>query len=205
MDVLTTRRFGLIIVASLALAGCDRLSGFGDKPAFKAVDITGAQYANALNLRDADGRERSLADFKGKVTLVFFGYTQCPDVCPTTLAELAAVKQALGSDGNRVQGVFVTVDPKRDTAQVLKAYVGSFDPSFVALRGDEPQTEAVAKNFKVFYALVPGKTEGSYTVDHTAGTFVFDGSGRVRLFVRYGTGAEALSHDIKLLLAQEPA
>jgi protein SCO1/2 len=200
----SVRRFGLMMIAALALAGCDRLSGLGDKPAFKAVDITGAQYANALNLRDADGRERSLADFKGKVTLVFFGYTQCPDVCPTTLAELAAVKQALGSDGDRVQGVFVTVDPKRDTAQVLKAYVGSFDPSFVALRGDETQTEAVAKNFKVFYAQVPGKTDGSYTVDHTAGTFVFDGSGRVRLFVRYGTGAEALSHDIKLLLAQEP-
>ncbi len=198
------RRCALSMFAALALAGCDRLAGFGDKPAFKAVDITGAEYANALNLPDADGRPRSLADFKGKVTLVFFGYTQCPDVCPTTLAELAAVKQALGADGQRVQGVFVTVDPKRDTAEVLKAYVGNFDPGFVALRGDEAQTEAAAKNFKVFYAQSPGKTEGSYTVDHTAGTFVFDTSGRVRLFVRYGSGAEALTHDIKLLLAQDP-
>jgi protein SCO1/2 len=200
---LPLHRIALSLIALLALAACDRMGG-GDKPAFKAVDITGAEYANTLNLPDADGRPRSLADFKGKVTLVFFGYTQCPDVCPTTLAELAAVKQALGADGQRVQGVFVTVDPKRDTAEVLKAYVGNFDPAFVALRGDEAQIQAAAKNFKVFYALVPGKTEGSYTVDHTAGTFVFDTLGRVRLFVRYGSGADALAQDIKLLLAQDP-
>ncbi len=202
---LPLRRLALGIVAALLLTGCDRMPGFGDKPAFNAVDITGAEYANALNLPDADARPRSLADFKGKVTLVFFGYTQCPDVCPTTLAELAAVKQSLGADGQRVQGVFVTVDPKRDTAEVLKAYVGNFDPSFVALRGDEAQTQAAAKNFKVFYALVPGKTEGSYTVDHTAGTFIFDTQGRVRLFLRYGSSADALAHDIKLLLAQDPS
>lgn len=208
MAVLTfRRRAGLIasmLAAMIAVAACDWRPGAATKPAFNAVDITGAEYANALNLPDASGRQRSLADFKGKVTLVFFGYTQCPDVCPATLAELAAVKQALGSDGDKVQGVFVTVDPKRDTPEVLKAYVGSFDPGFVALRGDEAQIQAVAKNFKVFYALVPGKTEGSYTVDHTAGTFVFDTAGRVRLFVRYGGGAEALAHDIKLLLAQDP-
>jgi protein SCO1/2 len=204
MAVLRFRR-ALLASAVVLLAGCDWMPGFGDKPAFKGIDITGAEYARELSLTDANGRERSLAEFKGKVTLVFFGYTQCPDVCPTTLAELAAVKKALGAQGDRVQGVFVTVDPKRDTAEVLKAYMASFDPSFVALRGDEQQTKAAAKNFKVFYAYAPGKTESSYTVDHTAGTFVFDASGRVRLFVRYGSGAEALTHDLKLLLAEEPA
>jgi protein SCO1/2 len=198
----------VLLVAALAVAvlgGCDRLAGTAQKPSFKAVDITGAEYARELSLTDADGKPRQLADFKGKVTLVFFGYTQCPDVCPTTLAELAAVKRELGKDGERLQGVFVSVDPARDTPEILKAYMASFDPSFVALRGTPEQTQAAARNFKVFYAQVPGKTEGSYTVDHTAGTYVFDAQGRVRLFVRYGSGAEALVHDLKLLLAENPA
>jgi len=202
MKVLT--RFALAgAAAALMLGGCDWLPGHGGKPEFKAVDITGADYARELSLSDADGQPRTLADFKGKVTLIFFGYTQCPDVCPTTLAELAAVKRELGADGRRVQGVFVTVDPKRDTAKILKAYVDNFDSGFVALRGDEAQTQKAAKDFKVFYAYVPGKTEGSYTVDHTAGTYVFDASGKVRLFVRYGTGADALVHDLKILLDQK--
>ena len=198
-----------VVVAALMgmalLAGCDRLGGGAAKPSFKAVDITGADYARELSLPDAEGKLRTLADFKGKVTLVFFGYTQCPDVCPTTLAELAAVKRDLGKDGERLQGVFVSVDPQRDTPEILKAYMASFDPSFVALRGTPEQVQATAKNFKVFYAQVPGKTEGSYTVDHTAGTYVFDASGKVRLFVRYGSGAEALRHDLKLLLDENPA
>ena len=198
----------VVLLATLAmglLAGCDRVGGGAAKPSFKAVDITGAEYARELSLPDADGHMRTLADFKGKVTLVFFGYTQCPDVCPSTLAELAAVKRGLGKDGDRVQGVFVSVDPQRDTPQILKAYMASFDPGFIALRGTPEQTQAAAKNFKVFYAPVPGKTEGSYTVDHTAGSYVFDASGKVRLFVRYGSGAEALTHDLKLLLAEDPA
>jgi protein SCO1 len=198
----------VVLLATLAmglLAGCDRVGGGPAKPSFKAVDITGAEYARELSLPDADGKLRTLADFKGKVTLVFFGYTQCPDVCPSTLAELAAVKRGLGKDGDRVQGVFVSVDPQRDTPEILKAYMASFDPGFVALRGTPEQTQAAAKNFKVFYAPVPGKTEGSYTVDHTAGSYVFDASGKVRLFVRYGSGAEALTHDLKLLLAEDPA
>ena len=196
----------LAAVLSLGLlAGCDRLTGGAQKPSFKAVDITGAEYARELSLSDADGKPRQLTDFKGKVTLVFFGFTQCPDVCPTTLAELAAVKRQLGKDGERLQGVFVSVDPQRDTPEILKAYMASFDPSFVALRGTPEQTQAAARNFKVFYAQVPGKTEGSYTVDHTAGTYVFDAQGRVRLFVRYGSGADALAHDLKLLLAENPA
>ena len=133
--------------------------------------------------------------------MVFFGFTQCPDVCPTTMAELAQVKKSLGADGERIQGIFVTVDPERDTPELLKAYMGSFDPSFVALRGNAEQTAATAKEFKVFYAKVPGKTEGSYTIDHTAGSYVFDASGKLRLFVRYGSGAEAFAADLKALLA----
>jgi protein SCO1 len=206
MAVLKRLHIGLLMLATAALlAGCDRLPGAAQKASFKAVDITGAEYARELSLTDTDGKARTLADFKGKVTLVFFGYTQCPDVCPTTLAELAAVKRELGKDGDRVQGVFVSVDPQRDTPEVLKAYMASFDPGFVALRGTPEEIKAAARNFKVFYAQVPGKTEGSYTVDHTAGSYVFDAQGKVRLFVRYGSGAEALVHDLKLLLAENPA
>lgn len=201
MADLKTLLFGAVLALGL-LSGCDR--GGPSKASFKAVDITGAEYARELSLPDADGKPRQLADFKGKVTLVFFGYTQCPDVCPTTLAELATVKRDLGKDGERVQGVFVSVDPERDTPEILKAYMAGFDAGFVALRGTPEQTQAAARNFKVFFAKAPGKTEGSYTVDHTAGTYVFDAQGRVRLFVRYGSGAEALAHDLKLLLAEDP-
>jgi protein SCO1/2 len=132
--------------------------------------------------------------------VVFFGYTHCPDVCPTTMVELAAVKKALGVDGARVQPIFVTLDPERDTPEILRAYVSNFGPDFVALRGDLAQTQAAAKHFKVFYAKVPGKTPTSYTVDHTAGSYVFDAQGRVRLFARYGAGTEALQADLKRLL-----
>lgn len=194
MDFVTTRR-ALLLAAALAAAGCQ-------KPAFQAVDVTGAGYGQNLSLPDADGRTRTLADFKGKVTVVFFGFTQCPDVCPSTLAEIAEVRRSLGADGQRVQGVFVTVDPERDTPQVLKSYVTQFDSSFVALRGSPEQTREVAKDFKVFYAKVPGKTDGSYTIDHTAGAYVFDAQGRLRLFTRYGSGAKALASDLKLLLQE---
>ena len=193
------QRRGLIGLAALwPLFGCQRANA----PQFKAIDITGAEYARTLDLNDSEGVQRHLADFKGKVTVVFFGYTQCPDVCPTTMLELAEVKKALGKDGERVQGVFITIDPERDTAAVLKAYVGNFNPDFVALRGTLEETQATAKQFKVFYAKVPGKTPESYTMDHTAGSYVFDTKGQVRLFTRYGTGAEALKHDLQLLLSQ---
>jgi protein SCO1/2 len=145
---------------------------------------------------------RTLAEFKGKVVVVFFGFTQCPDVCPTTLAELAAAKRELGADGARVQGIFVTVDPARDTPEVLRAYVAAFDPSFVALRGSDEQTLATAKSFKVYYNKVEGRTPGSYTIDHTAGSYVFDAQGRVRLFTRHGTGQAALVSDLRRLLAE---
>ncbi len=209
---------GLVtLVAVVALAG-GLLAGCDNKPAnpgaeavaaapaagFKAVDITGAEYARTLALTDADGQPRTLADFKGKVVVVFFGYTQCPDVCPTTMAELAEVKRSLGADGARVQGLFVTVDPERDTAALLKAYVANFGPDLIGLRGTPDQTRAAAKEFKVFFAKVPGKTDTSYTIDHTAGSYVFDAKGHVRLFTRYGSGAKALADDLKILLAEKP-
>lgn len=187
----------LAVAAAAALTGCDRASA----PSFKAIDITGADYARELSLTDPDGKRRSLAEFKGRVVVVFFGFTQCPDVCPTTLVELAAVKKQLGADGDKVQGIFVTVDPERDTPELLKAYVDNFGAGFIALRGTPEETLAAAKHFKVFYAKVPGKTDTSYTIDHTAGSYLFDPQGRVRLFTRHGTGAEALAHDLKILLA----
>lgn len=185
--------------AALLLAGCDKTPS-QPKAAFSGVDITGADYAQKLNLKDPDGKVRSLDEFKGKVVVVFFGFTQCPDVCPTTMAELAEVKRSLGADGDKVQGIFVSVDPERDTPELLKAYVTNFDPTFVALRGTPEETKAAAREFKVFYNKVPGKTEGSYTVDHTAGSYLFDPQGKVRLFTRYGSGAQALASDIKALL-----
>jgi protein SCO1/2 len=188
--------FVLAPALATVLAACS-----AEKPAFKAIDITGATYAQQLELPDVSGQKRSLADFKGKVAIVFFGYAQCPDVCPGTLVEIADARQKLGADGAKVQPVFVTVDPERDTAQVLKEYVAGFGSDVVALRGDLEQTQATAKAFKVFFAKVPGKEPGSYTIDHTAGAYVFDREGRVRLFVRYGSGTEALVHDLKLLLA----
>jgi protein SCO1 len=195
-------RATLFVCVVALLGGCQRAP---DAPAsFKAIDITGADYAKGFDLPDADGKRRTLADFVGKVTVVFFGFTQCPDVCPTTLLELAAVKKALGADGAKVQGIFVTVDPERDTPEVLKAYVGNFGADFVALRGSVDDTKALAKQFKVYFAKVPGKTEGSYTMDHTAGSYVFDTQGRIRLFTRYGTGQDALAHDLKQLLAAKP-
>ncbi len=193
------------LAACLGITGCEKLGlGGGNAASFHGIDITGADYAQRLTMADADGQSRSLSDFKGKVVVVFFGYTQCPDVCPTTMAELAQVKKSLGADGDKIQGIFVTVDPERDTPEVLKNYMASFDPSFVGLRGTAEETAAVAKDFKVFYAQVPGKTAGSYTVDHTAGSYVFDPAGRVRLFVRYGSGADALASDLKALLASSP-
>ena len=194
-----------LILASLAspwLAACERGPAGASSKSFRSIDITGAEYARDFNLLDAEGKRRQLADFKGKIVVVFFGFTQCPDVCPTTLLELAAVKKALGADGARVQGIFIAVDPERDTPELLKAYVGNFGADFVALRGTAEETLATAKHFKVFYAKAPGSTEASYTVDHTAASYVFDTQGRVRLFTRYGTGPEALTQDIKQLLAQ---
>jgi protein SCO1 len=184
----------LLIVLSL-IAGC------GEKKAeFRSIDITGADYAKDFALPDVNGQTKTLADFKGKAVVLFFGFAQCPDVCPTTMAEIAAVKKSLGKDGEKVTAVFITVDPERDTPQVLKAYMESFDPSFTALRGTPEQTAALAKYFKIYYKKVEGKTPTSYTIDHTAASFVYDPQGKLRLYTRYGMGAQALAEDLKLLL-----
>jgi protein SCO1/2 len=203
MTLVRRSMLAAVVLAAAGLAACDgRLPG-ASRPSFKAVDITGAEYARTLALPDVDGKTRALADWRGKIVLVFFGYTQCPDVCPTTMSELAEVKRSLGPDGARVIGVFVTVDPERDTPELLKAYLANFGPDIVGLRGNPEQIKEAAREFKVFFAKVPGKTETSYTIDHTAGSYVFDAQGRIRLFVRYGSGAKALADDLKLLLAEK--
>ena len=181
--------------ASGFLIGCSP-----DKPQFKSIDLTGADYAQGFSLTDHNGQLRTLKDFAGKVVVVFFGFTQCPDVCPTSMAELAQVKQQLGPDGDKLQGIFITVDPERDTADMLKAYMGNFDPTFLALRPTLEQLPQVARDFKIYYKKVDGKTPGSYTMDHSAGSYVFDEKGRIRLYNRYGSGADALASDIRLLI-----
>jgi protein SCO1/2 len=181
------------------ISGCDQ-QGSSAKPAFINTDLTGLEYARDFALTDHNGKPRTLADFKGKAVLVFFGYTQCPDVCATTMAELAAVMKELGPLADRLQVLFVTVDPERDTQKVLAQYVPAFDPRFLGLYGDLDATSKTAKEFKVFYQKVDGKTPATYTMDHTAGSFVFDPAGRIRLFVRNGQGVAPLVHDIKLLL-----
>lgn len=180
------------------------LPACSDKAAsFVSIDITGADYARDFSLPDHNGQVRSMKDFAGKIVVVFFGYTQCPDVCPTSMAELAEIRKMLGADGARLQGVFITVDPERDTAQVLKAYMENFDPSFLALRPTSPeQLAALTKDFKAYYKKVGGRTPTSYTMDHSAGSYVYDTQGRIRLFTRYGSGAKALAGDIRQLLQQ---
>ncbi len=197
---LTRRRMALAALATTALAGCDRLAWPGAKPTFHSTDITGATFARSLELPDIDGRTRTLADFAGKVTVVFFGYTQCPDVCPTTLAEMARVRKELGAQGDRLHTVFITIDPERDTPEILRAYVTNFGPGVTALRGTAEQTTAVAKEFKVFFAKSAGKMPGSYTMDHSAASFVFDPAGRVRLYVPYGGDPQRLVADLRQLL-----
>ena len=169
-------------------------------PKFQGVDLTGAEYGRDLPLTDQFGKERSIKDFAGKVVVVFFGYTQCPDVCPTSMSELAEVKRSLGADGDKLQGIFVTVDPERDTPEMLKGYMASFDPSFIALRGTPEQLVAVAKDFKIYFKRVDGQTPTSYTMDHSAGSYVYDTKGRLRVYPRYGAGAQSLAADVRALL-----
>ncbi len=171
------------------------------KPAFNATDITGADFGRELALPDPSGKTRTLDEFKGKVVAVFFGFTQCPDVCPTTLATMRAVKEKLGADGDRLQVVFVSVDPERDTRELLGKYVTAFDPTFIGLAGSLDETAKTAKAFKVYYQKVPGSTPGSYTMDHTAATYLYDPQGRLRLYVKHGESADAIAADVRQLLA----
>lgn len=183
------------VAAALWLAGCD--SG---KPAFRNTDVTGAEFARGFELTDHNGNRRTLADYRGKVVTVFFGFTQCPDVCPTTLSEMSEVMRLLGDKSDRVQVLFITVDPERDTQELLAHYVPAFDARFVGLRGDPETIAKVAKEYKVFYQKVPGSTPGSYTVDHSAGSFAYDAQGRLRLFIKHGQGAEPLAADLRRLI-----
>jgi protein SCO1/2 len=195
-------------VLVLGLLGASYLGACSDKPAdtsasgFSGIDITGADYADGFSLTDHNGQPRTLADFKGKLVVVFFGYTQCPDVCPTSLGELAQAKQLLGADGDKLQGLFISVDPERDTPEIMKQYMASFDPGFLALYAAPDALPALAKRFKIYYKKVEGKTPTSYTMDHSAGSYVYDTQGRVRLYHRYGSGAPALAGDLKKLLAE---
>ncbi len=183
---------------ALFATGCDKLR---DKaPAFHNTDVTGVDYAKGFTLTDHTGKVRTLEDFRGKIVVMFFGYTQCPDVCPTTMAEMATVLKEMGPSADEVQVLFVTVDPERDTQELLSHYVPAFDKRFIGLYGDAAATAKVAKEFKVFYAKAPGADANSYTVDHTAGSFVFDKQGQLRLFVRHGQGPGLIAHDLRQLL-----
>ena len=188
---------GVVVLplASIWLTGCTP-----EKPQFKSIDLTGADYARDFSLLDQNGQLRTVKDFSGKIVVVFFGFVQCPDVCPTSMAELSEVKRLLGAEGNQFQAIFVTVDPERDTPELLKAYMGNFDPTFLALRPTPAELAQVAKDFKIYYKKVDGKTKGSYSMDHSAGSYVYDPQGRIRLYNRYGSGAEVLASDIRLLL-----
>jgi len=182
------------------LTGCNNGANSPAKQ-FSGVDITGADYGKALKLTDHTGKVRTLADFKGKVVMVFFGFTQCPEVCPTTLHDLANALKQLGPDADRVQVLFVTLDPARDTQDVLAKFVSAFHPNFVALRGDDAQTKTAAQSFHVFFEKRPGATPDNYTIEHFTGTFVFDREGRLRLLMSYGIGIDKIIHDVKLLLS----
>lgn len=183
------------VLLALGIAACGPAA-----PKFRGSDITGVGYGHDFRLNDPAGKVRTLADFHGKVVALFFGYTQCPDVCPTTLSELATAVDRLGADGARVQVLFVTVDPERDTPDLLSRYVPAFNPTFLGLYGDAAATAATAKEFKIIYQKQPGPTPGTYSVDHSAGTYLFDPQGRLRVYESYGQGPDAFVHDIGELL-----
>lgn len=201
---MTTKRTTLKLLAGSAFAvtaaGLLAACSPEEKLQFKSIDLTGADYAKDFSLADQNGQVRTIKDFAGKVVVVFFGFTQCPDVCPTSMAELASIKKQLGPDGDKLQAVFISVDPERDTPQVLKAYMGNFDPTFLALRPTMEQLPQVTKDFKIYYKKVDGKTPGSYSMDHTAGSYVFDTKGNLRLYSRYGNDVAGFTSDIRQLL-----
>ena len=186
----------MLSLMGLALIACS------PKPSFKNVDITGSKaFGNDFSLLDPDGKVRTLSDFKGKAVVIFFGYTQCPDVCPTTLTEMQQVMTLLGSQADKVQVLFITVDPDRDSAAILKQYVPAFDKRFLGLRpADQAALEKVAKDFMIYYKQAPGTSAGSYTIDHTAGSYAFDPEGRLRLYIKHAQGPEILAQDLKELL-----
>ena len=187
---------GLLSLLIVSMLGCS------PKPSFKNVDITGSTaFGNNFSLLDTNGNTKTMADYKGKVVVVFFGFTQCPDVCPTTLTEMDEALKLLGPKADKVQVIFITVDPERDTTIVLAQYVPAFNPRFIGLRpADEAGLEKIAKDFRIYYKKVPGSKPGSYTMDHSAGSYVFDQNGQLRLYIKHAQGPEVLAHDLKNIL-----
>ena len=188
-----------LLAATVHLAACDRIFPAG-KGTFNGVDVTGGDMGGELRLTDHNGKPRTMADFHGKVVVLIFGYTQCPDVCPTTLADMASALRQLGGDARDVQVLFVTVDPKRDTPELLRQYVPAFYPDFLGLHGDAAAVARVMKDFHVYAAERPGKTAESYTVDHSSQIFAFDRNGKVRLLMTPGMTPSAMASDLKVLL-----
>lgn len=195
--MIITWRSSLAALGLALLASCSP-----DGPKFRSTDITGANFGKELSLTAHDGKPRTLADFRGKLVVLSFGYAHCPDICPTTLAETAAAMKALGTDAARVQVLFVTVDPERDTAEVLSKYVPAFDARFLGLTGDPAAIQRAAKEFKIFYERRQGSAPGAYTVDHSGQTYVIDDQGRLRLLVRHERLAEDLAQDLRTLLKE---
>ena len=187
---------GFLVLA--VLAGCGERTSVATP--FKATDITGVDFGKNFRLTDHNGKARRLADFRGKVVVLFFGYTHCPDVCPTTLSDLSLAMKRLGSDAGKVQVLFVTLDPERDTPALLAQFVPAFDSNFLGLYGNADATAGVAREFKIFYQKQESASKAGYTLDHSAGTYVFDQTGRLRLLMSYGQGAEAMAQDIRALL-----
>lgn len=195
---------GFLVAASLLLAACGERVSTPPAPAFLGTDLSSAQLGGELALTDHQDRARRLADFRGRAVALFFGYTQCPDVCPTALSTLAAAMQLLGPQAAEVQGVFVSVDPKRDTAKLLSYYVPAFHPGFVGLRGTDEAVATAARDFRIFYRIQPGTTPETYTIDHTAGMYLIDRQGRVRVHLPHSASPESVAHDLRLLLAEPP-
>ena len=183
-----------IALGALLLGACSQQNPF------LGSDVTDAPIGGDFHLTDHTGEARTLSDFRGKVVVIFFGYTQCPEECPTTLSRLASAMQKLGPDASRVQVLLITVDPERDTREVLAQYVPAFDPTFLGLYGDAAATAEVAKEFKIIYEKQPGPTPGTYSMDHSTGTFIFDREGRLRVYESYAQGPDTLAHDIRALL-----
>ncbi|MEO7560835.1 MAG: SCO family protein [Nitrosospira sp.] len=186
----------IIWSAVLLVAACSNTS----KPTFLSTDITGAEFGRDFELADHTGKVRALADFRGKAIVLFFGYTHCPDICPATMGELAAAMQKLGKDAARVQVLFVTVDPESDTPERLAQYLSAFSPAFLGLHGDSQATKDIANKFKIVYQKQVGDSPDHHTMDHSAGTYIFDPKGKLRLYVSNGAGRDAFAHDIAELL-----
>lgn len=191
-----------LLACVLSLSACDQKGVPLPKTVFANTDITGLDYGKDFSLTDHNGKPRTIADFRGKLVFVFFGYTHCPDICPTTLSDMAGIMKALGSDADKLQVLFITLDPERDTPEVMAGFVPAFHPAFLGLYGDRAATDKVARDFKIFQQRVPGSDGKSYTIDHTAASYVFDTRGNLRLFVRHGQNGAPLLNDLKLLLSE---